>query len=198
MTDDANPLTRSSNAPNPYSSTSTAAATVGAGGICLPAGQSRGMVSQVPILGVLMIVQAVLVGLMGLLVAGYAVFMPMIFRQMSEEAAKQGGNPVPMPAQMELGMQIGLAALAVSVFAIAALTLFAGVRMLKYQSRTLSIVTLCIGMLLCLTCYCAPTQIALAIYGLIVLLNGPVVDAFRFAERGHSAREIQQAFLSLP
>ena len=43
-----------------------------------------------------------------------------------------------------------------------------------------AIVMLCTGMLSIATCYCFPTRFALAIYGLIVLLNGPVKLAFRF------------------
>ncbi|GAA4471255.1 MULTISPECIES: hypothetical protein [Novipirellula] len=198
MSDDPNPFARPSGESNPYTPSSSAASIGGAGAVRLSEVHSRGMVGQIPILGVLMIVQGVFITLMGLVFGGYAFAMPMIFRSIREDAAKQGANPPPMPQEMELGMLIGLGVAAVCVLAIAVFTIWAGVRVIKFQSRTFAIVMLCVGMLMCLTCYCAPTQIALSIYGLIVLLNGPVTDAFRFAEKGHSAREIQQAFLSLP
>ncbi len=159
---------------------------------------SRGMVGQVQILGVLMIVQGVFVSLMGIAVGGYAVLMPQMFQQMQQQAAGQGGNAPPMPANMPLWIGIGGGLLAVTMLLIGFLTVFAGIRTMKFQGRVFSIVMLCVGLLTILTCYCLPTQVALSIYGLIVLLNAPVRDAFRFAEQGHSAREIQLAFLSVP
>ncbi|GAA5509779.1 hypothetical protein [Novipirellula caenicola] len=198
MSDESNPFARPSSESNPYTPSLSAASIGSAGAVQLSEVHSRGMVGQIPIVGVLMIVQGVFITLMALVLGGYAFAMPMLFRSIREDAIKQGANPPPMPQQMELGMLIVLALTAACVLAIAVCTIWAGVRVIKFQSRTFAIVTLCVGMLTCLTCYCAPTQIALSIYGLIVLLNGPVTDAFRFAEQGHTAREIQQAFLSLP
>ena len=198
MSDDPNPFSRPASESNPYTPSPAASRPGGAGAVRLSDVQSRGMVGQIPVLGILMIVQGVFILLMSLALGFYAFLMPIMFRSMREEAAKQGGNAPPMPQEMETWMMVGLGVGAVFVLAIAVATILAGVRVMKFQGRTFAIVTLCLGMLMCLTCYCAPTQIALSIYGLIVLLNGPVSDAFRFAEKGHSAREIQQAFLALP
>lgn len=159
---------------------------------------SRGMVGQVQILGVLMIVQGVLVSILGVAIAGYAILMPTFMQQAQQQAAGQGGNAAPMPPNIGLWFLVVGGLLGLMMLAIGSLTVYAGVLTMKLRGRMLSIVMLCTGLLTVLTCYCLPTQIALSIYGLIVLLNGPVRDAFRLAEQGHSARRIQLAFMSLP
>jgi len=45
-----------------------------------------------------------------------------------------------------------------------------------------------------LSCYCAPTSIALFVYGLIVYLNSDVATAFEMAEQGVSPKEIKATF----
>ena len=45
-----------------------------------------------------------------------------------------------------------------------------------------------------LTCYCLPTAVALAVYGLIVYLNPEVSEAFRMGEAGSEPAEIVAAF----
>jgi hypothetical protein len=159
---------------------------------------ARGMVGQVQILGVLMIVQGVFISFAGTAIIGYAILMPRFLQQMQQQAAGQGGNAAPMPPNMGLWFGVVGGLLGLLMLAIGVLTVFAGVRAMKFRGRMFSIVMLCTGLLTILTCYCLPTQIALSIYGMIVLLNSPVRDAFRLAEQGHSAREIQLAYLSLP
>jgi hypothetical protein len=159
---------------------------------------ARGMVGQVQILGVLMIVQGVLISFAGTAIIGYSLLMPRIMQQMQQQAAGQGGNAAPMPPNMSLWIGVVGGLVGLLILAIGAFTIFAGVRTMKFRGRLFSIVVLCTGLLTILTCYCLPTQIALSVYGMIVLLNGPVRDAFRLAEQGHSSREIQLAFMSLP
>lgn len=182
---------------NPYSPTGQAPRIPGEGSLDPANLSSRGMVGQVQILGVLMIVQGVFILLMGGIVAFYAALMPMIFSEMRAEAAQKGtANAMPPEAEtwvLVIGVIAGL-----TLIAIAVLTIVCGVRTLRFRGRVMSIVMLCIGMVTMFTCYCMPTQLALSIYGMIVLLNGPVVMAFRFADQGHSSREIQRAFLSIP
>ncbi len=196
MSDDPNPFARPDSAANPYSTTyATQPSGLGGGG-------SRGMVGQVNVLGILMIVQGVLIGLMGLFFAFYAVFMPFIMNAAREDALKNaannGGNVAPMPPEMGMWIGIGLGVAAMVILIIAVLTIMAGVKVLKFKSRGFALTMLGVGMLTCLTCYCMPTQIALSIYGMIMLLNAPVIDAFKMGEQGRTAREIQQHFLSQP
>ena len=56
---------------------------------------------------------------------------------------------------------------------------------------------LCVGMVSIMTCYCFPTSLALAIYGLVVLLSQPVKLAFDLGDQGYDPTEIQKAFLML-
>ena len=58
------------------------------------------------------------------------------------------------------------------------LHLVAGIRNLRYKGRTLGIVALGFGLAATMTCYCAPTSIALTVYGLIVYLNPAVAQVF--------------------
>jgi hypothetical protein len=158
----------------------------------------RGLVSQVPILGVLMIVQGVFISIAGTAIIGYAVLMPRFLQQMQQQQAGQGGNVAPMPPNMGLWFGVVGGLLGLLMFLIGVLTIFAGVRTMKFRGRMFSIVMFCTGLLTIMTCYCLPTQIALTVYGMIVLLNSPVRDAFQLAEQGHSAREIQRAYIMLP
>ncbi|WP_146598379.1 hypothetical protein [Novipirellula aureliae] len=182
---------------NPYSPTVQPPRIPGDGTIDIANLHSRGLVGQVQILGVLMIVQGVFILLMGGAITFYASLMPMVFREIRADAA-QSGNANAMPPEADtwflvLGVIAGLVMIAIAVF-----TIICGVRTLRFRGRVMSIVMLCVGMVTMLTCYCLPTQIALSIYGMIVLFNRPVVIAFGFAEEGHSPHEIQRAFYSIP
>ena len=190
MNDD-NPFSTPS-ASNPYSP--TAHGVQNHSGSIDPASLvGRGMVGQVQVLGVLMIVQGVLISLMGVFIGGYALMMPQFLNQMQQQ--QQGAGP-PMPQQAVFWMTVGGSIVAVLALAIGVGTIYAGINTLKFRKRTFSIVMLLIGLLTLFTCYCLPTQIALSIYGLVVLLNAPVMTAYSLAEQGHSVQEIQHAFLS--
>src|SRR5258706_6518914 len=63
------------------------------------------------------------------------------------------------------------------------LNITAGIKNLKYRSRTLGITALCIGALAMFTCYCAPTAIGLMIYGFIIYLNQEVGGAFEMGKQ---------------
>ena len=71
----------------------------------------------------------------------------------------------------------------------------AGVQNCRFRGRVLGIVVLASGFLVTpLTCYCAPTGVALGVYGLIVYLNGAVSEAFYMGESGGSSRDIFTTF----
>ena len=165
--------------------------------IQLPEGQQRGMVGQTTVLGVLMIVQGVLNGLAGVCVAGYAVLMPKMMNEMQNQPNGAGGQP-PMPENFALYFGIGGAILSVVVLISAGLLIYSGIGVMRFERRSLAIGSLCFAMVSFFTCYCFPTSFALGIYGLILLLNQPVVQAFALRSKGYTARRIQQAFLSLP
>ena len=182
---------------NPYGPASSVELLASAGSISLPAGIKRGMVNQVPIVGVLMIVQGVLDALVGIGIGFYALLMPKLFEEIQRQAAAQGNNAQPMPPEMGVAMTIGMVVLGAAILAIGALTIYSGIRVIKYESRTLGIAMLCAGMATIATCYCFPTSIALAVYGMIVFFNAPVSLAFDLRKQGHDVPSIQRAFLSI-
>ena len=163
-----------------------------------PENQQRGLVGQVPVIGILMIVQGVLLTIVSLFIALYAVMMPRFFDEMQQDMAAKGGNAPPMPPEFGTWFMVAAVLFALAIGAMAVLTILSGVKVIKYRGRTFAIVMLCAGMLSISTCYCFPTALGLGIYGLIVLLNGPVKLAFDLSEQGYDPREVQKVFLMLP
>lgn len=162
----------------------------------MPPGMQRGFVSQVPILGVLMIVQGVMNVLAGATVGLYSIFMPTFIEEFQREAAAKG-QANEMPPDFAMILTIGGSAIAVLIGLLGILVVWSGIRVIQYRSHTLAIVMLCASMLTLFTCYCFPTSFALAIYGMIVLLNSPVRFAFDLRSQGHQVVDIQRAFLSI-
>ncbi|MGV3483809.1 MAG: hypothetical protein ACO1RT_05280 [Planctomycetaceae bacterium] len=163
-----------------------------------PLALRRGMIGHVPILAVLMIAQGGLVVLMGLAFAGYAYFMPALLREMQQQAVKQGGQGAAMPPQMPVFMTTIGVTLAVLILLVGATTIYSGINVFRYRGRTMAMVSLGAGLCLIFTCYCFPTAIALAIYGLLTLLDPSVRHAFEMREQGVPAEEIQRSFAGLP
>jgi hypothetical protein len=151
------------------------------------------MVSQVMVVAILMIVQAVLELLMGILLVAMAVVFVVAFRA---EAAGGGVDPAQQPAtdvaMWTLGSFYGGAGL-VSLLA-AGFHGYAGYRNFYFQGRVMGLVAMVFGLVTVLTCYCAPTAVALGIYGMIVYLNEEVSRAFALGESGRTRREIDRAF----
>jgi hypothetical protein len=58
----------------------------------------------------------------------------------------------------------------------------------------LGIFALGIGLIAAFTGFCAPTAIGLAVYGLIVYFDEPVVAAFNLGQSGKTPGEIHAAF----
>jgi hypothetical protein len=155
------------------------------------------MVGQVRIVSILMLVQGSLDLLVGLGLIGMGIFMGVAMRDamMENPQFQQGNGPSPdFMVNMMSGIYGGLG---VVIGIIGALNLFAGYRNWKFKGRALGIVSLVAGLGTIFTCYCAPTSLALCIYGLIVYLNAPVAAAFRMGEEGYSGDEITMAFSPL-
>jgi hypothetical protein len=74
------------------------------------------------------------------------------------------------------------------------LQVFAGIKNLWFRGRVLGIVALVSNVGTLITCYCAPTAIALMIFGLIVYLNQQVAEAFRMGQAGATRGEVLLAF----
>jgi len=74
----------------------------------------------------------------------------------------------------------------------------AAVRNLRFRGRTLSIVTMFVGLVTVLTMFCFPTALALVIYGSIIYLNEDVTLAFRMGDAGFTNDKILQTFSARP
>lgn len=188
-----------SNADNPFSDNpySTPAMTrdVDAAGPypAVPAAAGRGMTRHVPVVAILMMVQGGLELLAGLGLVGMGVFMMFMMRM--EEVRGRGAGPPDMPPEafgwIMLGMYGGMGLIALAA---GGLHLWAGLRNYRFRSRTLGFVALAGGLATVFTCYCAPTAIALGVYGLITYLNYEVAQAFAMGEAGRTREEILAVF----
>jgi hypothetical protein len=147
-----------------------------------------GLVHHVRVVAIMMIVQAALELLAAAGLGALAVFMPVVFRQMQN----QPGMPN-QPGIWILPLVYGGMAAAALISAV--LHLVAGLRNYRFRGRTLGIVALACGMLSVFTCYCLPTAVAIAVYGLIVYLNPEASHAFRMGEAGSKPTEIIATFL---
>lgn len=179
---------------NPYASPELQSGQPGLGG---PMPQytrvpGQGMVRHVPIVAILMIVQGALETLMGLGLVGMGIFMPLM---MQMEMEQQGRPPAgPSPEAMSWIFLAIYGGMGVVTLVAAILHIFAGIRNYKFRGRVFGLVALCGGMATVLTCYCAPTAIALFVYGLITYLNLEVKQAFAMGASGKKRDEIMAAW----
>ncbi|HTN76532.1 MAG TPA: hypothetical protein VL096_14835 [Pirellulaceae bacterium] len=151
----------------------------------------RGMVGHVRVLGILMIVQGALDIAMGLMLIVMAVIMPTMMQ--NDPAFQRAGADGPSQTFF-MWMMIGYAGIGLVVTAIALLHIYAGWQTFNFKQRNLGMISISLGPLAILTCYCFPTSLALLIYGLIVFLNPSVAEAFRLGKEGRSADEIDALF----
>jgi hypothetical protein len=137
----------------------------------------RGLVGHVGIVAVCLIVQGVLEVLFG----GFMVLFGCLFLN----------NPQLQGMQTFAWFMI---VIALPGFACGGLRIAAGVFNLRFRRRVLGMTALGAGLLTMITGYCAPTSIALAIYGLIVYLNDSTIAAFAMGDGGKEPADIQAAF----
>ncbi len=78
------------------------------------------------------------------------------------------------------------------------LRFYTGWQNFRYRKRVLGIVSFVCGLVSMLACYCAPTGIAMLIYGLIVYLHPAVKAAFEMGEKGLAGDAIINSFLPYP
>ena len=176
---------------NPYSLQETASAQI-------PQDMQRGLVHHVAALGILTIVQGALVTLMGLFLIGMAAVVPAMIKAQGGFPNQPGMPQRPMPAEMEWVLLAVYGGAGVIAVALGVLNIVGGIGVMRFRGRILGIVALSSGLLSIFGCYCFPTALGLFIYGLIVLLNGPVKRAFEMGTEGVSSTEIQAHFARLP
>lgn len=166
-----------------------------------PAGQvytGPGMVNSVVLVCIFMIVQGVLALIMGLFLAGYGLFFPMLMSYV-EETSPEEQFAGPSPAEMYMVSGIMLV-FGLPIVVSGLLQIVAGIRNLRFRGRVLGIIALLSNIPAILSCYCAPTGIAVLVFGLIVYFNLSVIQAFEMAKSGATREQILRRFVanSLP
>jgi hypothetical protein len=145
---------------------------------------------QVPIVGVLMIVNGSMTILMGLVLAAMG---PLIYTLVKMDGAQRNGmgpgDEGVLTVMSAVYLILGLVVLASGI-----LNVFGGIRARNYRSRTVVLVALFANMISIFTCYCAPTSIGMMIYGLIVIFQPDVARAFELGQQGISPDEIRREF----
>ncbi|MDP1560345.1 MAG: hypothetical protein Q8M16_03005 [Pirellulaceae bacterium] len=131
--------------------------------------------NQVPVIGILMIVQGVLELLLGLVMFGVAGYFPFLMAMNPGMGQGPGQGPGPPPVWI-ISIVYVVFGLGMSIPGI--LRIYAGYNVYRFRRRIFAIVANCLGFVTLITCYCAPTAIALGVYSLIVLLQPSVVYAF--------------------
>lgn len=145
------------------------------------------MVGQVTVVSILMIVQAGLTLIAGLFLT---VMGPAMFTMARlDKGPKNRTDETMLMVIAAIYLILGLTVLLSSI-----LTLVAGIRALKFRGRTMAIVALFSNIIPVFTFYCAPTSLGVMIYGLIVMFNRDVAQAFEMADKGMSPRDIQDEF----
>ena len=135
------------------------------------------MVGQVKVVAILMIVQGSLA-----LVAGFGLMAAGGLAAISVTAAPSNqpkGDAVAGMIAVAFYVIYGLVVLIVG-----ALNLFGGIKGLQFRGRVLALVALFGNIIPIFTCYCAPTSLGVMIYGLIVMFQADVAEAFRLGEEG--------------
>ena len=135
-----------------------------------PIGNGDGYIKQLPVLGILNIVQASLELMMCVMVIGIAIFMG----AMENDPKLQN---IPNAPPMEW-IAIGYFIFGAVIGVIATLRLVAGIMILKKRGRVFSIVVSVLGLATVFTCYCSLTSIALCVYSLVVLIQPSVIEEF--------------------
>jgi hypothetical protein len=151
-------------------------------------GGEYGWVQQVRVYAVLSAVQGLLELPMGAMLVGVGAMFPVLVKM----EPPRGGNPPPDAVLYAMtAMYAGLG----SVLLLAAfLRFFAAYRNFYFKGRLLGIASMILGLGSMLSCYCAPTAIAVLVYGLIIYLNPAVKLAFDMGQSGRTPDEIFAAF----
>jgi hypothetical protein len=143
------------------------------------AAEARRLVGHVPIVAGLLVG----LGVMEIALAFVAALFSLVALNLPPEARTNN--------QMLFAMYAGVA---VMLGGCGTIRVGAGLSNFRFKSRRLGIAALGIGLLPVFSGFCAPTSIAIAVYGLIVYLNDSVIAAFEMGNAGRSSSEIQAAF----
>jgi len=170
---------------NPYSATVAQVANAPNG---LPMPVSGGLVNHVVIVGILQIV----FGVMELMMGGILIFYAFLFSVIMPNI-KNGSAPPPSPEVIFwLSVGSGVAGAVVLLFSLLRIT--TGIFCFWFKNRTLMLISLIGGLVTALTCYCSPFSIGIGVYGMLVMFDAAVKQAYQLSAEGVSAEEIRARF----
>jgi hypothetical protein len=149
---------------------------------------SIGLVNQVMVVGILQIVLGAMELMMGCLLLFYSVLLGFVMPSMPNGAAN---NP---PPEVMFWISIGCGIVGIIVFVFSILRIVTGIYSFWFKRRMMMLVSLIGGMVTILTCYCSLFSIAIGIYGVIVMLDPAVRQAYRMSAEGVPAEEIKARF----
>ncbi len=152
----------------------------------MPSGyRSAGLVGHVMAIGILQIVLGALEVLMTAMLVFYSAILPTIAA--NQKSRPQEAEMMNVVSQFMIGFAIALGILAL-------LRIMTGVCCLFMKHRVATIISLILGFATCLTFYCAPFAIGIGVYGLIVMFNREVVEAYRLVASGQSVNAVKDYF----
>lgn len=149
-------------------------------------------VQQIPIFAILMMIHGGLTLAVGLLFGTLAGVMPFFIQTTMQNQPGGQVPPGPQPPIWLFSLMYGLPA-GVALIS-GGLQLWGGWRAYHFRSRTLAFVGAVSAFATVLTCYCGFTGVAVGVYGLILLLDSGVAEAFSMGAAGHHREEILSRF----
>ncbi len=161
-----------------------------------PQNTGFGWVQQIRVVAILNCVQGGLECLMGTFLVGMAAFLVVMIQTERNRPGFPNNNNAPEGLEWVMGGVYG--AIGAAVLLAGILRIYAGFQNFRYRKRVLGIVSFVCGLVSMIGCYCAPTGIAMIIYGLIVFLNPAVQAAFEMGEKGTPPDVILNSFLPYP
>jgi hypothetical protein len=147
-----------------------------------------GYVSQVRVVAILNCVQGGLELAIGIMLIAVAIIMPIV---MGMEQNRQA-NPPPEEMRWFVGGLYGVMGGLPLIAGV--LRIVAGIANFRFRGRTMGLISFVVGLVSMTACYCAPTSIAVLVYGLIIYLNPAVKAAFDMGQQGMSGDRILASF----
>ncbi len=147
-----------------------------------------GLVNQVMVVGILQIV----LGALELMMACGLIFYAILFGFVMPNMENTNNEELPPEAMFWIAIGCAIGGGIVLVFSVLRIT--SGVYSFWFKQRTMMMVSLIGGMVTVLTCYCSLFSIGVGIYGLIVMLDPAVKQAYLMAAGGMKAEEIKARF----
>jgi hypothetical protein len=154
-----------------------------------PIRRARGrIVDRIRLVAILMIVQGVFDLGMAILLGLMAAVVPWaISRDMGQRGAPGMENP-----EFFMWYMVGVySVVAVLHLVPGVLHIWAGIRNYQCRGATFGIVSMGVGVVTIFAIMCAPTAIALAIFGMIVYFSEDAAEAFRLGGQGYDVAEIR-------